>query len=194
MSAASENPHFFPGQTSPIFDVVDHCSDGADVQLRRLQSERQRESVVNIVANIRVKNDRNTALSECCDRGQSEDAENPHDGRIISTVTFRNGYRCSRNVKRDLPAACQYSMATVEDVKRQRDLALKAWRQELQRFADLQKWLQERQEKAALELEKQRDVVSEARARYESSNEVYLNRLAASGLSKPETAESGLRP
>jgi hypothetical protein len=85
-------------------------------------------------------------------------------------------------------------MATVEDVKRQRDLALKAWRQELQRFADLQKWLQERQEKAALELEKQRGVVSEARARYESSNELYLNRLAASGLSKPEAAESGLRP
>jgi hypothetical protein len=37
-------------------------------------------------------------------------------------------------------------------------------------------------------------VVSEARARYESSNELYLNRLAASGLSKPEAAESGLRP
>jgi hypothetical protein len=72
-------------------------------------------------------------------------------------------------------------MATVEDVKRQRDLALKAWRQELQRLADLQKWLQERQEKAAIELEKQRDVVTEARARYESSNEVYLNRLASSG-------------
>jgi hypothetical protein len=82
-------------------------------------------------------------------------------------------------------------MATVEDIKRQRDLALKAWRQELQRLADLQKWLQERQEKAALELEKQRDVVTEAKARYESTNEVYLNRLASSGMSRSDPNTQG---
>ncbi len=69
-------------------------------------------------------------------------------------------------------------MATVEDIKRQRDQALKAWRQELQRCAELQKWLEERQHRAALELEKQRNVVSEARRRYEMTNEQYLNRIA----------------
>ncbi len=77
-------------------------------------------------------------------------------------------------------------MPTVEDVKRQRDLALKMWRQELHRLSELQKWLQERQQKAALELEKQRDVVTEARARYESVNEQYLNRLARSELQAPK--------
>jgi len=67
-------------------------------------------------------------------------------------------------------------MRTIDESKRQRDLALDGWRKELRRLFELEKSQRERAQQAAMDLQKQKSVVAEARARYDRAND-YMNRI-----------------
>jgi len=73
-------------------------------------------------------------------------------------------------------------MRTTDEWKRQRDVALDGWRKELRRLFELEKTQRERAQQAAADLQKQKSIVAEARARYDRANEDYLNRIHASKL------------
>ena len=68
-------------------------------------------------------------------------------------------------------------MRTIDESKRQRDAALDGWRKELRRLFEIEKSQRERAKQAAVELQKQKSVVSEARARYDRANDEYMNRI-----------------
>jgi hypothetical protein len=68
-------------------------------------------------------------------------------------------------------------MRTIDESKRQRDAALDGWRRELRRLFELEKSQRERAQQAAVELQRQKSVVNEARARYDRANDEYLSRI-----------------
>lgn len=76
-------------------------------------------------------------------------------------------------------------MRTVDESKRQRDMALDGWRKELRRLFELEKSQREQAQRAAADLRKQRLIVTEARARYDRANEDYMNRIHHSKSSAP---------
>ena len=80
-------------------------------------------------------------------------------------------------------------MRTIDEAKRQRDLALDGWRKELRRLFELEKTQRERAKQAAAELQKQRSVVSEARDRYDRADEEYMSRIRHS---KPPNGTHGI--
>ena len=70
---------------------------------------------------------------------------------------------------------------TIEDHKRERDVALDQWRKELRRLFELEKSQREQAQRAAADLRKQRLTVTEARTRYDRANDDYVNRTPSKG-------------
>jgi len=68
-------------------------------------------------------------------------------------------------------------MRTIDEWKRRRELALEGWRTEVRRLFELERSQRERAKQAALELQKQKAIVNEARARYDRANDEYMNRI-----------------
>ena len=71
-------------------------------------------------------------------------------------------------------------MRSIEESKRQRDLALDGWRRELRRLFELEKSQRERAKQAEVELQRQKAIVNQARALYDRANDEYLNRVQQS--------------
>jgi hypothetical protein len=67
-------------------------------------------------------------------------------------------------------------MRNIEESKRQREQALESWKKELRRLVELERSQRERAQQAALELQRQKIAVSEARARYDRANDEFVNR------------------
>jgi hypothetical protein len=76
-------------------------------------------------------------------------------------------------------------MEHAEEFRQQRDQALKAWRRAVERFGEMVKSA----DAAPEAVEVQKKAVGEARERYDSMNEAYLNFIQGTRMPAPKTPD-----